>query len=92
MTYEVQLRGSTARDLRQLPPQQADLILTRVEDLGREPRPAASKELHGDLRGLRSLRVGDYRVAYTVRDNSHVVEVWQVGHRRAFYERLRRQW
>jgi mRNA interferase RelE/StbE len=92
MTYEVRLRGSTVKDLRRLPPPQANSILTRVENLGRDPRPAASQELRGELRGLRRLRVGDYRVAYAVRDDAEVVEVWLIGHRRDLYERLRRQW
>lgn len=92
MSYEVRLRGSTKKDLRQLPPGQADLILARIEDLGHNPKPAASKDLRGDLRGLRRLRVSDYRVAYVIREDAEVVEVWAVGHRRDFYKRLDRLW
>ena len=92
MSYTLRLRGSTERDLRQLPLHQAGLILKRVASLVVAPKPAGSKELAGSLRGLRRLRVGDYRVAYVVDEDSKVVEVWQIGHRRDFYRRLNRQW
>ncbi len=37
--------------------------------------------------GLRRLRVGDYRVIYTVSDRELVVLVIDVGHRREIYRR-----
>jgi len=92
MSYEVRLRGSTVKDLRQLAPPQADLILVRILDLANDPKPRASTDLSGALHGLRRLRVGDYRVAYMIDESAKSIEVWKVSHRRDFYKRLDRQW
>jgi mRNA interferase RelE/StbE len=45
--------------------------------------------LKGDLRGLRRIRVGDYRIVYEVRDDDLVVLVVRVRHRQDIYRRGR---
>lgn len=45
--------------------------------------------MKGDLRGLRRMRIGDYRVVYEVLDDALVVLVVRVGHRREAYRRRR---
>jgi mRNA interferase RelE/StbE len=47
------------------------------------PRPARVRKLQG-TEGYR-LRVGDYRVLYTVDDRSQTVVVYSVAHRREAY-------
>lgn len=49
--------------------------------------PLAGSLLKGDLRGLRRVRVGDYRVVYEVLDGELVVLVVPVSHRREPYRR-----
>ena len=49
--------------------------------------PLAGSPLKGDLRGLRRVRVGDYRVVYEVLDGELVVLVVLVAHRREAYRR-----
>ncbi|MBA3249984.1 MAG: type II toxin-antitoxin system RelE/ParE family toxin [Geodermatophilaceae bacterium] len=59
-------------------------ILERIAALADDPRPAGVVMLrgrHGDLR----LRVGDYRVIYTVDDAILLVLVIDLGHRRDIY-------
>ena len=62
-------------------------LIDAIEDapglLERDPR--AGHELRGRLRGLRSLRVGAYRVIYQVTDNDQTVRVVTVRHRSAAY-------
>jgi mRNA-degrading endonuclease RelE of RelBE toxin-antitoxin system len=53
-------------------------------DLIRED-PSAGKELHDDLAGLRSLRVGRFRIIYRVAPK-RVIELVAVGPRRTIYE------
>jgi mRNA-degrading endonuclease RelE of RelBE toxin-antitoxin system len=40
------------------------------------------------LRGVLRLRVGSYRVSYTIDETARVVDVWRVGHRSTFHKRL----
>jgi mRNA interferase RelE/StbE len=45
------------------------------------PRPEGVKKLEGE-KDLYRLRVGDYRIIYTIRDRELIVLVLKVGHRR----------
>jgi mRNA-degrading endonuclease RelE of RelBE toxin-antitoxin system len=47
--------------------------------------PAASKELRDELAGLRSLRVGRFRIVYRVAPR-RLIELVAVGPRRTIYE------
>ena len=49
-----------------------------------EIQPQAGKPLHGRLKGLFSLRVGEYRVVYEIRKERVLLHL--VAHRRAVYE------
>ena len=52
--------------------------------------PFAGSALKGELRGLRRIRVGDYRVLYEVREHELVVLVLRAAHRREVYRRRSR--
>ncbi|MGC9221142.1 MAG: type II toxin-antitoxin system RelE family toxin [Solirubrobacteraceae bacterium] len=62
-------------------------LIDAVEDaLGLlEREPPSGHELRGRLRGLRSLRVGTYRIIYQLADNDHVVRVAAIRHRLIAY-------
>ncbi len=57
-----------------------------IEALGLlEREPDAGHALRGRLRGLRSLRVGVYRIIYQLDENHRVVRVLAVRHRSIAY-------
>ena len=58
--------------------------LAEAVDALRE-NPLAGSPLKGGLRGLRRLRVGDYRILYEVLDGELVILVVRVSHRREAY-------
>ena len=58
----------------------------RLLTLQDNPRPAGITALKGDA-GILRLRVGDYRVLYTVHDDQVVILIVAVGHRREIYRR-----
>lgn len=62
-------------------------LIDAVEDaLGLlEREPHAGHALRGRLRGLRSLRVGSYRVIYQLTDGDQAVRVAAVRHRSIAY-------
>lgn len=67
-------------------------LIDAVEDalalLEREPE--AGHELRGRLRGLRSLRVGSYRVTYQLVDAGSTVRVAAIRHRSVAYRKYPR--
>lgn len=60
-----------------------DAVEEALALLQREPR--AGHELRGRLRGLRSLRVGAYRVVYQLTDAEATVRVAAIRHRSVAY-------
>lgn len=62
-------------------------LIDAVEDalglLERDPR--AGHALHGRLTGLRSLRVGAYRIIYLLADGERTVRVVAIRHRSVAY-------
>ena len=82
MIRSVELTKRAARDLDGLA--KAGIlpkILAKIETLSREP--AAGKPLVGPLKGIWSLRVGEYRILYEI-DKKKVI-VLTVNHRREAY-------
>ncbi|QEV99338.1 type II toxin-antitoxin system RelE/ParE family toxin [Microbacterium caowuchunii] len=85
MTYQIELRPAAVRALKQIDHQDRDRIHGAIALLGEDPRPPAATALQGRP-GLR-VRIGDYRVIYTVDDNVLIVAVITLGHRRDVYDR-----
>ena len=84
-TYRIELRPAAARALRKLGPQIRGRIQGAIALLAQDPRPPAARALQGRP-GLR-VRVGDYRILYTVQDDVLLVVVVTLGHRREIYGR-----
>ena len=83
--YAIRIKRSATRDLARIARLDRERIVHAIDRLGEQPH--AGHALKGDLRGLRRIRVGDYRVLYEVLDNELVVLVVRVAHRREAYPR-----
>jgi len=73
-SYNVALTSSAEKELKSLPRQLTARIISRLENFASNPRPPGCKKLQGGDREWR-IRVGDYRVVYTVDDARLLVEV-----------------
>jgi mRNA interferase RelE/StbE len=82
--YEISFRRSAEKDLRKLDPANQRRVLKAVDDLAREPRPSGCCKLHGSGDVWR-IRIGDYRVVYSVDDMVLVVAIERIRHRREVY-------
>ncbi len=85
-SYHVALSSSAAKELKKLSSQLIARIVPCLENLASNPRPPGCKKLQGGGREWR-VRVGDYRVVYTVDDAKLLVEVTRIRHRSEVYER-----
>lgn len=83
--YRVEITKSAAKAIQSLPPSARRRVTERLRDLAADPRPNGVRKLQG--RDGYRVRVGDYRVIYTVQDDVVLVTVIRVGHRRDVYER-----
>lgn len=85
MTYRIELRPAAVRALKQVDHQDRDRIRGAIALLGENPRPPGAKALQGRP-GFR-VRVGNYRIIYTIDDDVLVVVVLTLGHRSDVYNR-----
>ena len=83
MPYAVYLKRSAEKELAGLPEEVHRKIMKRLLTLKDNPRPYGSKKLWGGERYR--IRVGDYRILYTIDDALRKIEVSAVGHRREEY-------
>jgi mRNA interferase RelE/StbE len=82
--YSVLLSPSAERDLGALDKPIQRRVVARIEALAENPRPAGVAKLRGVANAWR-IRVGDFRVLYTIEDGCLVVLVVKIGHRREVY-------
>ena len=85
MSYSVRIKRSATRELAQIARRDREHLVYAIDRLGEQPH--VGYPLKGDLRGLRRIRAGDYRVVYEVLDHELVVLVVRIAHRREAYRR-----
>ena len=84
LQYQVDLAASARKELRALPREVLGRLFPVLKDLATSPRPAGSKKLINHLCAWR-VRVGDYRIVYTVDDKERIVAVIRIAHRGEVY-------
>ncbi|TFC44706.1 MULTISPECIES: type II toxin-antitoxin system RelE/ParE family toxin [Cryobacterium] len=82
--YRIELRPAAVKALRRIYPQDRGRVQGAIALLGEYPRPPGARALQG--RDGYRVRVGNYRIIYTIRNDILVVVVVTVGHRRDVYE------
>ena len=83
--YQLNLLEAPRKFLKNLRDKKLLLTLShKIEELKYNPFPVGSKKLKGYL-GYR-LRVGDYRILYTVDSIVQIIEVYKIGHRKDIYK------
>ena len=83
-TYEIEFRPAALRELRKIDRSTQPRIQGAIALLAQDPRPPASRQLRG-REGYR-LRVGDYRIIYTIDDGVLLIVIVTIGHRREVYQ------
>lgn len=83
-SYRIQWKQSAKKELRKLPDQARRRILAAVDGLKEDPRPPGSKKLVGVEQAYR-IRVGDYRVIYSVFTSALWLEIIRVADRKEAY-------
>ena len=81
--YEVRLKDSAEKEFHHLPAAVAARVTKAMLSLESQPRRPGSKKLHG--RDAYRIRVGDYRILYTIDDPAHTVEVVAIANRKDAY-------
>lgn len=82
--FRIAFKTSAEKEFFRLPDSIANRIFPRIKALAADPRPPGCKKLSGGRDEWR-IRVGDYRVIYTIDDEIKIVRVTRIAHRREVY-------
>lgn len=82
-SYRILLKASAEKEMNALPTAIHARVSTKILSLKFDPRPPGSQKLHG--KDGHRIRVGDYRILYTIEDDSLTVIIFSVAHRREAY-------
>lgn len=84
--YKITIKKTAAKELNNLPNKIATLITNAISELVNNPRPKGCKKLKGLETIFWRIRIGDYRVLYTVDDTIKIIDIKKIGNRKDIYD------
>ena len=84
MKYTVEISVPARKQIKRMPKLEKKKILDKIDSLSDNPRPFGYKKLNYYTEYFR-VRVGSYRIIYTIQDRQLVVIVVEVTDRRDAY-------
>lgn len=82
--YALQFTRAARRELEALDTAMVQRLFSSIERLAREPRPRGCRKVRG-ADNLWRIRIGDYRVLYTIDDQARIIDILAVRHRSDAY-------
>ncbi|MGI8639987.1 MAG: type II toxin-antitoxin system RelE family toxin [Pyrinomonadaceae bacterium] len=83
--YKVSITGRAEKDLRKLDRQIKNRVATAIINLANEPRPTGCKKVLSQ-EGVWRIRVGDWRIGYSIDDKTGQIIVFRIANRSEFYD------
>lgn len=81
--YVVSLTKRAEREKRKLPEEVKNRVEDALRRLAENPRPSGCRKLQNSEEWR--IRLGDYRVRYTIDDENSTVTITRIAHRRDVY-------
>jgi mRNA interferase RelE/StbE len=85
MLYTVIIENKAQKEFLKISPPADKAIRKAINSLESEPRPRGVKKLTGSKDGYR-VRVGNYRILYTINDRLHIITIYRIRHRKEVYK------
>jgi mRNA interferase RelE/StbE len=83
-SYRLEISATAERQLKRLPRRDLGAVVEAIERLRSNPRPRGSRKLSG-YRDVYRIRVGVYRILYSVERALLLIVILKVGHRKNVY-------
>lgn len=84
-SYSISFSRSARKELEVLPALVVQRIFSKIESLATSPRPSGCRKLKGSD-NLWRIKVGEYRVIYSISDSSILIDIIAVRHRSHAYD------
>ncbi len=85
MTYSITIKKKAIKSLESLPKIEVVKINECIQQLKINPRPPQCKKL-ASKDELYRVRVGNYRIVYSIYDRNLIIEIIKIGHRKNIYQ------
>lgn len=85
MSYSIRIKGSAAKELAHVSLKDRVRIIHAIDHLREHPLSGSS--LKGEYRGIRRIRVGNYRILYEVGFEELIILIIRVATRGEIYRR-----
>jgi len=83
-SYEIEITRTAEKRLKQIPREDQERVVRAIIALAIEPFPRGSRKLSG-YEDVHRIRVGRYRVIYSVSGQKLIIIILKIGHRRDVY-------
>ncbi len=84
-SYDINFSKSAVNEIEVLENQLVERLWKKIEHLIHNPRPAGCKKLQGS-NNIWRIRVGDYRILYSISDTDMVLDIIAIKHRKDAYK------
>ena len=85
--WKVVYKQSVQKDLKKIPKKVKLLIKRAIEERLKVDPVCFGAPLKQNLKGLMKLRIGDYRIIYSIEIETVVIVVIKIGHRKEIYKK-----
>lgn len=83
--YRITIQPSALRELESIPKLYLKSIVAKIETLRTNPRPHGCEKLSAQERYR--VRVGPYRIVYSIEDKALTIWIVKIGHRKEIYRK-----
>jgi len=87
MIYTVKFRPAVEKNLKKLPKKELRRIKRKIDALAENLPNSATTKMKGN-NNFHKIRAGDYRIIYEIHDDTLVILVAKIGHRKDIYKHL----
>jgi mRNA interferase RelE/StbE len=85
MSYQIEIKKVAVKFLKQIPEKISNKILIEIDALAENPYPPGYKKLK-DTDNEYRIRIGDYRVIYSIYNEKLIIEIIKIAHRKVVYK------
>ncbi len=83
-SYRIEVSATAEKQIRRLNRENQVRVLRAIQSLASEPQPPGSRKLRG-YEDIYRIRIGTFRVLYSVEKGRLLIIVLKVGHRKDIY-------